>query len=309
VFSGVAVPVGETSESYELEVWNSTYATLKRTFSGLTSPSATYTAVQQVSDFGLNQETLYLKWYQLSSVVGRGVPLTQSITRVSASDPYGEWVTLLMRMNDTALADYIGHTVTKNGNVQRVTEAAAFDGYAADFDGTGDYLSFSYVTADFDWWTTSTTIEFFIIVDDLSTTSYLDGPNPRSVIIGNGDPASSVNYWSFGPISDGTLRFVYWNGSSQQVLSSGGITAGVRTHLALCIDSSGIRLYMAGNRDGTGTVAGTPQTSVSYPLTIGQINNRSLNGRIDNLRITHGGATARYTGTTYTVPTTAFPDP
>ena len=35
----------------------------------------------QVTDFGSNQATLYVKVYQLSANVGRGYPLTTSITR------------------------------------------------------------------------------------------------------------------------------------------------------------------------------------------------------------------------------------
>jgi hypothetical protein len=34
-----------------------------------------------VADFGANQATLYLKVYQMSSVIGRGYPLIQSTTR------------------------------------------------------------------------------------------------------------------------------------------------------------------------------------------------------------------------------------
>ena len=38
-------------------------------------------SAQQVADFGSNQATLYVKVYQLSANVGRGNPLTTSITR------------------------------------------------------------------------------------------------------------------------------------------------------------------------------------------------------------------------------------
>lgn len=309
LFSGMDVPLGETSEAYEVEIYaDGTYSTIKRTLSGLTTAAATYTSAQQVADFGSNQATLYLKWRMLSAVVGRGIPLQTSIYRFVSNDAFGEWVKLLMHMNDTGLTDYKSHAVTKNGNAQRVVDAAMFDGYAADFDGTGDYLTITYTTADFDWWSESFTIEYFIIVDDLATVSYLDGVQ-KSAVVGNADPASGANYWSFGPINDGTLRFAYWNGAAQRLSSSSTITAGVRSHVAFCSDSSGIRIYLDGNRIANGTNAGGNQSSVSYPLTIGQINNRSINGRIDELRITKGGPTARYTGTTYTVPTTSFPDP
>lgn len=78
----VDAPLSEASESYEVDIFSSgTYTTLKRTLSGLATPAATYTSAQQVADFGSNQATLYVKVYQLSANVGRGYPLTTSITR------------------------------------------------------------------------------------------------------------------------------------------------------------------------------------------------------------------------------------
>lgn len=78
----VDVELGETWYSFEVEIYSSnTYATLKRTITGLATETATYTSAQQVADFGSNQSTLYVKVYQLSTLVGRGYPLTASITR------------------------------------------------------------------------------------------------------------------------------------------------------------------------------------------------------------------------------------
>lgn len=75
----VDVPLGETIESYEVEIWDSSYTTLKRTITGLTSATTTYTAAQQTTDFGGTQTTVYVKIYQLSSVVGRGYESRGSI--------------------------------------------------------------------------------------------------------------------------------------------------------------------------------------------------------------------------------------
>lgn len=79
--SSVDVPVGEASEAYEVEIYDgSGYATVKRTLTAST-PAAAYTSAQQVTDFGANQATLYVRVYQISATVGRGYPLTTSITR------------------------------------------------------------------------------------------------------------------------------------------------------------------------------------------------------------------------------------
>lgn len=78
----VDATLGESSESYEVEIYSSAaYTTLKRTISGIASATTSYTSANQVTDFGSNQSTLYVKIYQLSANVGRGYPLTTSITR------------------------------------------------------------------------------------------------------------------------------------------------------------------------------------------------------------------------------------
>lgn len=77
----VDAALGESVELYEVDIFSdATYTTLKRTITSST-PTVTYTSAQQVTDFGSNQATLYLKIYQISATVGRGYPLTQSITR------------------------------------------------------------------------------------------------------------------------------------------------------------------------------------------------------------------------------------
>lgn len=72
------VPIGEESESYEIEIWSSGYSTLKRTLTAST-PTATYTAAQQTADFGGTQSTIYVRVYQLSAIVGRGYKLEGSL--------------------------------------------------------------------------------------------------------------------------------------------------------------------------------------------------------------------------------------
>lgn len=78
----VDVPVGEVSEAYEVEIYTSAaYTTLKRTITGLIVATASYSSADQVTDFGANQSTLYVRVYQISATVGRGYPLEATITR------------------------------------------------------------------------------------------------------------------------------------------------------------------------------------------------------------------------------------
>lgn len=67
------VPLGEASEAYVVEIYSSnTYVTLKRTISGISSATTTYTAAQQTTDFGSTQSTVYFIVYQVSATVGNG---------------------------------------------------------------------------------------------------------------------------------------------------------------------------------------------------------------------------------------------
>lgn len=69
---GVDVPLSEESERYEIDIMSG--VTVKRTITGLTTPTASYTAAQQVTDFGAAQSSITVNIYQLSAKVGRGFP-------------------------------------------------------------------------------------------------------------------------------------------------------------------------------------------------------------------------------------------
>lgn len=75
------VQLGETTELYDIEVWDSTFTTLKRTVSGHTVSNWTYTAADQATDFGAApQNPLGLILYQVSPLVGRGFPTRVVVT-------------------------------------------------------------------------------------------------------------------------------------------------------------------------------------------------------------------------------------
>nr|WP_286948249.1 phage tail protein [Pseudomonas sp. UBA6718] len=70
--TGVPTPVGEASEAYEIDVMSG--STVVRTIA-VNSPSFTYSATDQTTDFGSAQSSITFRIYQLSAVVGRGYPL------------------------------------------------------------------------------------------------------------------------------------------------------------------------------------------------------------------------------------------
>lgn len=76
---GVDVPLGEDAERYEVEICDASYTTVKRTIAGLTTPQATYSAADQTADGAAAGAPVYVRVYQLSSIVGRGYPALATI--------------------------------------------------------------------------------------------------------------------------------------------------------------------------------------------------------------------------------------
>lgn len=68
-------PLGETSQLYDVEIYNSAFSTLRRTFANLTTPTFTYTAAQQTADTGGLLALYGIRVYQRNAVVGRGYVL------------------------------------------------------------------------------------------------------------------------------------------------------------------------------------------------------------------------------------------
>ena len=66
---GVDAPLGEESESYEIDIMNG--LTVVRTLTA-TTPSVTYSAANQTTDFGSPQASIDINIYQMSAIVGRG---------------------------------------------------------------------------------------------------------------------------------------------------------------------------------------------------------------------------------------------
>ena len=70
------VPLGEVSESYEIEILNG--AAVVRILA-TTSPIVIYTAAQQTADFGSTQAAVAVRITQLSATIGRGFPAEQTL--------------------------------------------------------------------------------------------------------------------------------------------------------------------------------------------------------------------------------------
>ncbi len=67
---GIDVPLNETAERYEVDIMDG--SDVMRTISGLSSPTASYSAAEQTADFGSAQASVDVRVYQLSGIIGRG---------------------------------------------------------------------------------------------------------------------------------------------------------------------------------------------------------------------------------------------
>lgn len=296
LFAGVSVPIGETSESYEVTLYNADYSTVKRTFSSLPALEVEYTSAEQITDFGANQETLYVEARQVSPVVGAGFALRASIYRYLSLDPFGDQVVLLQNMNDTGLTDFMGHSVTLVGGVSRSSTQSNEGGYSASFDGaTGYYYldgsaAFALGTGDF-------TIEGFIRPSSASLDMSLFDFRPYGT---NG--AYPLLYLS----SAGQI--VYYVSSAAAITGSHGLLTTEFSHYALVRQGGVSKIFVKGVQVGSNYTDGN-----NYSISAGRpvfgvstfnMTSAFFSGYADQQRITKA---ARYSSTF--TPPTSFPNP
>lgn len=266
LFSGSPVPVGESAALYDVEIWNSDYTLLKRTFSGISAAEVEYTEVQQVADFGGRQSTIYGKVYQVSSVVGRGFAALFSLSLSVSADPYASGVVLGMHMeganNSTVFTDVAGHTVTTVGDakITTTTPLFSFGASCGIFDGTVDRLEFPGAgVMDFGndkftiggWVILTSTGVLQMLLDSRGTTN--DYANAMILCVTPG------NNLRFSASSSGAGGNGTW---AVNIIGSTALTAGVEYYLEASRDDGNVwRISVNGVIDGTQTV----NTSVGAP--------------------------------------------
>ena len=155
------------------------------------------------------------------------------------------------------------------------------------FDGIGDYLTRTYNTSLFDWWTTNYTLELWVYPDLLTN---------ANALIGNMNATGATRYWSLGLNASGQIVFYYFNGASITLTgTTTSVTAKSWTHLAMVKIGSDILLFTNGIFQSTTAQSGTPQSSNAINLQIGgyTTSNNILTGCVSNLRVIKG--TAVYT--------------
>lgn len=292
------VPLGETNERYDVEIYTSaSFATLKRTFSDLSTPSCTYTAAQQVSDFGTEIGTVHARVYQKSASIGRGMPA--SVSR-NVRDGYTSLLTHFDGANGSqTLLDVYGNTITPYGTTALSTTTKKFGtaALAPSGSGSGCYVSAGAGSA-FDLAAGDFTLEGWFNLTSI-------GPNLNGLM--GSEVADVYNGWAWGVTAAGALRF--YVRTSQLVYTFDQSTAnsliGTATwyHLAVTRQGNILRMFINGTKRFEGAINAT--LGVGAGIFIGGTSffGGHMPGYIDDVRISKGAC--RYTAD-FTAPAAAF---
>lgn len=289
--TGTQPPVGEDSESYEIEILSG--ATVLRTLTSSTN-SVDYTEEQQEADFGSGQSELTIKVYQISAAVGRGYPAEGTILSGS-DDPYYSQVAALLHFNgangSTSFLDSKSNTWSAGGDAQ-ISDSQSKWGESLYLDGSGDYITTN-DASNFDFGTDDFTVECWV---------YLTGSGDRTLY----SAISGSTGLTFRITPAGYLQYLYGGGLNTNTGST-TVTSSTWVHVALSRESGTARLFVDGVLD-TSFSASESLTSLGSTVVIGKHRNLSqdyFSGYIDEYRVTKG--VARYTAS-FTPPASPFPD-
>lgn len=225
---------------------------------------------------------------------GNTDPHFASVVLLAVNDNAADATTTFVDQSSAA------RTLTANGNVQYDTaQAPTGMTSSALFDGTGDYIS-AVDSADWDFGTGDFTVEAWVRFSSL--------------------PASTVQAFvsNYGGSTTGWTQQFRADGSNRLVFGTSGDSPLEAFAWAPVIDtwypvatsraSGTLRSYIAGTQIG-GDVANaediTGSTAILAIGRIGSLNAQYLIGWMASVRVTKG--VARYTGTSYTVPTLPLP--
>ncbi len=308
LFSGTTVPIGESVEAYEIEIWDSGFTQKIRTIVVSGSNEIEYSSANQIADFGVIQDTLYLRAFQVSSVIGIGYPLQWSKYQILTTDPYFSNVSVLMHMdgvnNGTIFTEVKGNSVTVFGNTCTKTGLKKFGSSSAYFDGGSDYLSIP-DGASLDFGSGDFTIEMFV--------AFTSPTNAAAEVLFCKKSTDAGSSWVqiYKDVSSTRLVATASSDGSTNAFvittSTGLFSSGVFAHVAITRSGSTFTVWVNGVSVGSTTFSGAIFNPSGVPLRVGAnaTGSSSVYGYVDDFRITKG--TCRYTST-FSVPAEAFPD-
>jgi hypothetical protein len=213
-------------------------------------------------------------------------------------------VSLLLHL-DGNLTDTSGtpKTVTASGNAQTSTLQARFGSGSLLLDGSGDRLD-SVSNAAYSLGTGDFTAEMFV--------RFASAPTAQVAFINVNTSGGFSLYLNgsagaFFGVPVNTL--VLSNRSANQLTASWTPATNVWYHLAVTRSSGALRAFVDGTQIGS-TVTGNTTNFSQGAIQIGGSSDGAtwtINGNLDEVRITKGSGSARYT-TNFTPPTNPFPD-
>lgn len=233
-------------------------------------------------------------WYDLSAGnVNFAVPTSAYPTSIAGDSKFRD-VTLLLSMDGTngsttfTDSSQYSRTVTPSGNASISTAQSKFGGASAFFDGNGDYLTIAESAQSgrlVSWHNSLFTVEMWVNVSTFTQANYGSGVN-KPVAIGDMS-TGGTNNWSFGPMSNGTVRFAYFTGAEYTISTTATLSLNTWHHLTLVSSYGYIGIFIDGVLSANGYITGTSFSSTGN-LLIGYNNGASYHGYIDDLRITRG---------------------
>jgi len=186
-----------------------------------------------------------------------------------------------------------GTTITENGNVYSSGYTPYRPGgYSAQFEGiAGGYGDWAYNEEIVKWDSGDFVIECSIYADDLDAWDRTSGSYEYPVMMCHGSPTGGTNYWSFGPLQDGSLMFYFWKGSINReiITDTGLIEEGKWHHIAFkAINGAATcELWIDGVKKKTvNSPTGTAQFSSGNNLLVGQHGGQNIKGYIKDLMLT-----------------------
>ncbi len=296
--TGVALPLGEASESYVVEILDG--STVVRTLS-VTAKTATYTGADQIADFGVPQNSLDVLIYQLSETVGRGHPLAATVI-----DGAPGTVSLLLHMNgtngSTTFTDSSVNalTCTAVGSAQISTAQSRFGGASALFNGTNSAVDIN-ASSVLEFGTGDFTVEAWMFPTALTSAA--------NIISRQVDPSGLAIQLRISSGSKLELVLRSPGGGVTTITGTTTITASAQHHAAFARESGTMRLFLDGNLEGSAAFAaslsdagGTQKLCIGANLT-NSAHQNYFTGYVDEVRIVKGGA--RFTGS-FTPPTAEY---
>lgn len=307
--SGSDIALGEATELYYVDIYtDSDFTVVVRTIS-CDSPTATYTLAQQSVDFGSYQATLYLSIYQVSALIGRGVPLevTSTLANLNSTPPsllaHMDGAGVIVTPVDSSSYVFPGALI---GTAVLSTTQSKFSGSSLYVPGgaSANGCNFDTSSAAHSFGTGDFTIEFWHFA--VAATA-----NRHSFAISvPGTIASVANVCIYIQLkqTSGAIDVVTYAGAAIDTTISAGASSfsiGAWSHIAISRKSGILRLFVNGvQKGGNASSPGSLNYNTSMKVMVGGWQLESSNtAYYDEVRITKGEALYF---DTFTPPTTAF---